>query len=196
MVCLGFEPGPQDGRRRWNHGAMASTPRSKSCCYSPSTKVLQGLVIELFSWRWWTTVMYGILQCMLCIFLEFVLCTTAYHLGRYSPSKVLHYSANEPQEHKTIWCFLWQGWPVRSLWADSAQECPRVPAEVLLLGQKSAQVLGFLSGEGRSVNGGHHEFYPKHCQILLACTVRNIFIVLQNLRKQRVIYFFSYDQMA
>ena len=26
MVCLGFEPGPQDGRRRQNHGAMAATP--------------------------------------------------------------------------------------------------------------------------------------------------------------------------
>ena len=26
MVCLGFEPGPQDGRRRRNHGAMAATP--------------------------------------------------------------------------------------------------------------------------------------------------------------------------
>ena len=25
MVCLGFEPGPQDGRRRRNHGAMAAT---------------------------------------------------------------------------------------------------------------------------------------------------------------------------
>ena len=26
MVCMGFEPGPQDGRRRRNHGAMAATP--------------------------------------------------------------------------------------------------------------------------------------------------------------------------
>ena len=25
MVCLGFEPGPQDGRRRRNHLAMAAT---------------------------------------------------------------------------------------------------------------------------------------------------------------------------
>ena len=25
MVCLGFEPGPQDGRRRRYHGAMAAT---------------------------------------------------------------------------------------------------------------------------------------------------------------------------
>ena len=25
MVWLGFEPGPQDGRRRRNHGAMAAT---------------------------------------------------------------------------------------------------------------------------------------------------------------------------
>ena len=25
MVCLGFESGPQDGRRRRNHGAMAAT---------------------------------------------------------------------------------------------------------------------------------------------------------------------------
>ena len=24
MVCMGFEPGPQDGRRRQNHGAMAA----------------------------------------------------------------------------------------------------------------------------------------------------------------------------
>ena len=24
MVCLGFEPGPQDGRRRRNHGARAA----------------------------------------------------------------------------------------------------------------------------------------------------------------------------
>ena len=26
MVCLGFEPGRQDGRRRRNHGAMVATP--------------------------------------------------------------------------------------------------------------------------------------------------------------------------
>ena len=26
MVCLGSEPGPQDGRRRQNHGAMVATP--------------------------------------------------------------------------------------------------------------------------------------------------------------------------
>ena len=25
MVCLGSKPGPQDGRRRQNHGAMAAT---------------------------------------------------------------------------------------------------------------------------------------------------------------------------
>ena len=25
MVCLGFKPGPQDGRRRQNHGAMVAT---------------------------------------------------------------------------------------------------------------------------------------------------------------------------
>ena len=32
MVCMGFEPGPQDARRRWNHGAMAAAlgrPRFK-----------------------------------------------------------------------------------------------------------------------------------------------------------------------
>ena len=28
MVCLGFEHGPQDGRRRWNQGAMAATLES------------------------------------------------------------------------------------------------------------------------------------------------------------------------
>ena len=29
MVCLGFEPWPQDGRRRRNHGAMAATKNIK-----------------------------------------------------------------------------------------------------------------------------------------------------------------------
>ena len=28
MVCLGFKPGLQDGRRRRNHGAMAATDSS------------------------------------------------------------------------------------------------------------------------------------------------------------------------
>ena len=31
MVCLGFEPGPQDGRRSRNHGAMASAPLFARC---------------------------------------------------------------------------------------------------------------------------------------------------------------------
>ena len=31
MECLGFEPGPQDGRRRRNHGAMAA-PHDKNVC--------------------------------------------------------------------------------------------------------------------------------------------------------------------
>ena len=26
MVCMGFEPGPQNGKRRQNHGAMAAAP--------------------------------------------------------------------------------------------------------------------------------------------------------------------------
>ena len=28
MVCLVFEPGPQDGRRRRNHGAMAAAKKN------------------------------------------------------------------------------------------------------------------------------------------------------------------------
>ena len=31
MVCLGFEPRPQDGRRRRNHGAMAAAPLFALC---------------------------------------------------------------------------------------------------------------------------------------------------------------------
>ena len=30
MVCLGFEPWPQDGRCRQNHGAMVAAPKTES----------------------------------------------------------------------------------------------------------------------------------------------------------------------
>ena len=30
MVCLGFEPRLQDGRRRQNHGAMAATQKKEN----------------------------------------------------------------------------------------------------------------------------------------------------------------------
>ena len=30
MVCLEFEPGSQDGRRRYNHGAMAAATISRN----------------------------------------------------------------------------------------------------------------------------------------------------------------------
>ena len=32
MLCLGFEPGPQDGRHRWNHRAMAATLHVINLC--------------------------------------------------------------------------------------------------------------------------------------------------------------------
>ena len=34
MVCLGFEPGTQDGRRRRNHGAMAAVSHINSLLLS------------------------------------------------------------------------------------------------------------------------------------------------------------------
>ena len=43
MVCLGFEPGPQDGRRRRNHGAMAATPPILS--YPPSLSLNKSHIV-------------------------------------------------------------------------------------------------------------------------------------------------------
>ena len=49
MVCLGFEPGPQDGRLRRNHGAMAATSMNLFILSSAALVVARVLKCGMFS---------------------------------------------------------------------------------------------------------------------------------------------------
>ena len=47
MVCLGFEPRLQDGRRRQNHGAMAATQKKENMLLFVCCEAVESMLVKL-----------------------------------------------------------------------------------------------------------------------------------------------------